>query len=112
MTYSENPYAAERHQPTQAIGLDVGGTKIAGGVVTADGDIVERISPVSTPVKDQTAILATLFQIINGLQARHPQVKAIGVGAAGLIEWPDGYIRWVPNKAYQAYLYGNTYIKK
>jgi glucokinase len=29
-------------------------------------------------------------------------VEAVGVGAAGLIEWPEGFIRWAPNNAYHA----------
>lgn len=88
--------------PAQAIGLDVGGTKIAGGVVAVDGTIVERIPDVPTPPKDEAATLTALLKVIEELRQRHPDVKAIGVGAAGLIEWPEGYIRWAPNNVYRA----------
>lgn len=85
----------------QAIGLDIGGTKIAGGVVDAGGDVVERLSPVATPSSDQTTVLETLHKLIDDLRARHPEISAIGVGAAGLIDWPQGHIRWAPNNAYR-----------
>jgi len=92
----------KRRQTGQAIGLDVGGTKIAGGVVATDGGVVERIPVVPTPPKDEAATLAALRQVIDELRAQHPDVEAIGVGAAGLVDWPDGYIRWAPNNAYRA----------
>ncbi len=85
-----------------AIGLDIGGTKIAGGVVAADGTVVERMPAVPTPPEDTTATLTILLRIISELRARHPDVEAIGVGAAGLVEWPRGYIRWAPNNVYRA----------
>ena len=40
------------NRPALAIGLDVGGTKIAGGVVAADGTVVERMPAVPTPPED------------------------------------------------------------
>ena len=43
----------------QAIGLDIGGTKIAGGVVTADGEVLER-TRVPTPPADEAATLAAM----------------------------------------------------
>jgi glucokinase len=33
--------------------------------------------------------------------AEYPAVAAIGVGAAGMIDWPGGHIRWAPNNAYR-----------
>jgi glucokinase len=102
MTWPARPRAAKHLPASQAIGLDVGGTKIAGGVVAADGSVVERIPDVPTPPDDGAATLAVLRQVIDELRARHPHVTAIGVGAAGLVEWPGGCIRWAPNNAYRA----------
>lgn len=94
--------AAGRRRRRYAIGLDVGATKIAGGVVTADGYVVERMPPVPSPATDQEATLTLLRRIVTDLRTRHAEVEALGVGAAGLIEWPEGRIRWAPNNAYQA----------
>jgi glucokinase len=71
-------------------------------VVAADGTVVERMPISPTPPEDATATLAVLLRIISELLVRHPDVQAIGVGAAGLVEWPRGYIRWAPNNVYQA----------
>jgi glucokinase len=83
-----------------AIGLDIGGTKIAGGVVTADGAVLER-TRVPTPPADQAATLAAMVAVVDELRARHPRVDAIGVGAAGMVEWPRGRLRWAPHNTYR-----------
>jgi glucokinase len=89
----------DRDSP-QAIGVDVGGTKIAGGVVAADGRVLDR-SRVPTPPDDESATVAALFAAVDGLLARHPRVEAIGVGAAGLVEWPGGRACWAPHNSYR-----------
>jgi len=83
-----------------AIGLDIGGTKIAAGVVTAAGVVLDR-TQVPTPPADQAATLAAMVEVVDQLRARHPAVAAIGVGAAGLVEWPRGRLRWAPHNAYR-----------
>ena len=83
-----------------AIGLDIGGTKIAGGVVTDSGRVLDR-ARVPTPPDDQAATLAALFDVLDGLRARHPGVEAIGLGAAGLVERPGGNARWAPHNSYR-----------
>jgi glucokinase len=84
----------------QAIGLDIGGTKIAGGVVTAGGEILER-TQVPTPPADEAATLAAMVAVVDQLRGRHPGVDAVGVGAAGMVEWPRGRLRWAPHNAYR-----------
>ncbi len=84
----------------RAIGIDIGGTKIAAGVVTADGHVVERaLAP--TPMGDEPATVSAMLAAIRELRARHPGVEAIGVGAAGLVDWPSGRVRWAPHNAYR-----------
>jgi len=84
----------------RAVGIDIGGTKIAAGVVTADGHIVE-LALVPTPMDDEPATVSAMLRAIEELRARHPGVEAIGVGAAGLVEWPSGRVRWAPHNAYR-----------
>jgi glucokinase len=90
---------ADRDGP-QAIGVDIGGTKIAAGVVAADGQVLDR-SRVPTPPDDESATVAALFAAVDGLLARHRRVEAIGVGAAGMVEWPGGRARWAPHNSYR-----------
>ena len=84
-----------------AIGLDIGGTKIAGGVVTGDGTVLDLIELPTPAASDTAETLEALRKVIDSLRDRHPAVEAIGAGAAGMVEWPSGHIRWAPNNAYR-----------
>jgi glucokinase len=84
----------------RAIGIDIGGTKIAGGVVTEAGQILDR-TRVPTPPDEGEATLAAVLAAADELRARNPGVDALGVGAAGLVEWPAGQARWAPNNSYR-----------
>ena len=85
----------------QAIGIDIGGTKIAGGVVTAAGRLLDR-TRVPTPAADEASTLAALIAAVDDLRSRHPDVAAIGVGAAGLVELTGGRLRWAPHNTYRS----------
>ena len=84
----------------RAIGIDIGGTKIAAGVVAEDGRILQRVR-VPTPPDDELATLAALHAVVDELLARDPRVEAIGVGAAGLVERPGANARWAPHNTYR-----------
>lgn len=85
----------------RAIGLDVGGTKIAGGVVDADGTVLTELVEPTPEDSDAEAVSAVLLDIVERLRAKHDDVSAIGVGAAGIVEWPQGRMLWAPNNAYR-----------
>ncbi|MFC5146788.1 ROK family protein [Streptomyces aureoversilis] len=83
-----------------AIGLDIGGTKIAAGVVDAGGRVVERVPAAPCP-SDQAAIVKAVSVLVEELHSRNPATVAVGAGAAGLVHWPEGRIRTAPNNAYR-----------
>ncbi|MCA1671771.1 MAG: ROK family protein, partial [Actinobacteria bacterium] len=84
-----------------AIGLDIGGTKIAGGIVTERGEVLDHVV-VSTPNgSDPKLVPDVLVRIVQQLCERYTEVEAIGAGAAGIVEWPAGRIRWAPNNTYR-----------
>ncbi|HXV93137.1 MAG TPA: ROK family protein [Pseudonocardia sp.] len=85
----------------RAIGIDIGGTKIAGAVVDADGTIVAELVEPTPAESDATAVTAVMLRMIERLRADHPEVAAVGVGAAGIVEWPVGRMLWAPNNAYR-----------
>ncbi|MEY4436577.1 MAG: hypothetical protein RL100_41 [Actinomycetota bacterium] len=66
------------------IGIDIGGTKIAGALVNSEGVIV-RESRVPTPVQDPAALVAAVVALINELRAGHEVIGA-GVAMAGFID--------------------------
>src|SRR5918998_5314940 len=100
-THTAQHSGPSHERAAMAIGLDVGGTKIAGGVVTAEGEVLDRMVIPTPASDDELATLAAIAQAIRELRRRHPGVEAIGVGAAGLVEWPGGRIRFAPNNAYR-----------
>ncbi|WP_433287850.1 ROK family protein [Pseudonocardia sp. CA-142604] len=83
-----------------AIGLDIGGTKIAGAVVDEHGTVVaEHVEP--TPAESSgEAVTEVLLSMIDRFRGDH-DVLTIGVGAAGIVEWPAGVMLWAPNNAYR-----------
>ena len=82
----------------EAIGIDVGGTKINAFRVTRDGTIAERTSR-PTPADDESATLSAMIELARTLTT--PDVIAVGVGAAGMIDAKEGVLRFAPNLAWR-----------
>ncbi|WEK14139.1 MAG: ROK family protein [Candidatus Microbacterium phytovorans] len=77
-----------------SVGIDIGGTKIAGGVVAEDGSIVERLRVV-TP--EEPADLAdAVASMVLDLASRR-DVRTVGVAAAGFIDATRSVIVHAPN---------------
>lgn len=84
-----------------AVGVDVGGTKLAAGLVAADGTILDRNRQTTPADADQivTAIVSSAQTFAS--HHRLGDVR-VGVGAAGLID-RDGVVRFSPNIPWTAY---------
>jgi glucokinase len=82
-----------------AIGVDIGGTKIAIGVVTGGGEVVQATT-IPTP-RRQDHLVQRILATIAELRRQHPDIAAVGAGAAGMVDWPSGHIRWAPNNSYR-----------
>jgi glucokinase len=83
-----------------AIGLDVGGTQVKGGIVGPDGTVLVRVElPTEASAGTKTAI-----QVVEDLLALArdggTEVSAIGVGAAGFVDASTGSITFAPNLVY------------
>ena len=72
-----------------AIGVDVGGTKIAAGVVDREGRILSRIER-PTETESQEKLLALLDEIVDGLMG--DEVVAIGFGLPSTIDQRQGRV--------------------
>lgn len=82
----------------QAVGLDVGGTKILAVRAARDGRILAR-AEAPTPADDQEATLAAMVEAARGLMTA--DVLAVGVGAAGMVDVANGILRFAPNLAWR-----------
>lgn len=78
-----------------AIGIDIGGTKIAGALVTELGEIVVE-DRVPTPAGDPSAIVEVVVGMIERLRIGH-EVSAAGVAAAGFIDSAQSTVYYAPN---------------
>jgi glucokinase len=77
----------------KTIGIDLGGTKMSAGLIDESGSVLERIT-VARPL-DQTGMEEDPLELAARLMGSG--VAAIGLGAAGLLSWPDGRLAWGPN---------------
>ncbi|MDQ8735173.1 ROK family protein [Paenibacillus sp. LHD-38] len=84
-------------QAEYAIGVDIGGTKINAGVVSAEGAVLHTVS-LST-LAGQAKTVDRVHQAVVDLMAvvkekfSSVRLKGIGVGSAGQIDWANGSIR-------------------
>jgi len=82
-----------------AIGIDIGGTKIAGALVSEDGQIV-REHKVPTPATDPEAIANAVVELVTELST-DVEVSAVGVAAAGFIDNERSTIFYAPNLSWR-----------
>jgi len=81
------------------IGVDVGGTKVAAGVVDERGRIVEKLKR-DTPAANPDSTIDVIAAVVNELQARY-DVAAVGVGAAGFVDQTRSTVLFAPNLAWR-----------
>ncbi|RTL39466.1 MAG: ROK family protein [Candidatus Melainabacteria bacterium] len=75
------------------IGVDIGGTKIAAGIVTAHGEVIARHER-PTPVTEggPTILRAAIEAVRTVLNSAGVPVSAVGVGAGGQIDPTHGIV--------------------
>ncbi|HEX6871230.1 MAG TPA: ROK family glucokinase [Micromonosporaceae bacterium] len=81
------------------IGVDIGGTKVLGGVVDADGTVL-AMARRDTPADDVARTLDFIVEVVHELTATH-EVAAVGVGAAGWIDASRSHVLFAPNLAWR-----------
>jgi len=78
-----------------AVGIDIGGTKIAGALVNREGKLLKELR-VPTPATDPDAIVDAVVGLIKTL-SEGEDVAAAGVAAAGFIDADQANIVYAPN---------------
>jgi len=82
-----------------AIGVDIGGTKVAAGVVDESGTVLALVRRL-TPGDDVQATEATIAEVVAELSARY-DVVAVGIGAAGWIASDRATVLFSPHLAWR-----------
>lgn len=86
---------------SRTIGLDIGGTKIAGGLVDADGDMVASAKR-GTPAQSPEAIAAACAELVRELRAvATEEVTGVGVACAGFVDATGSTVLFAPNLAWR-----------
>jgi len=81
------------------IGIDIGGTKVAGGVVDEHGRIIEKLRR-STPSASPALTAQVIVEVVGTLRTRH-DVEAVGLGAAGFVDEDRGSVLFAPHLAWR-----------
>ncbi len=99
--FALRPRAASSVDSTlvHSIGIDIGGTKIAGALVTDDGVIITELRE-PTPAGDPAAITDVVVSMIDRLRSGQ-DVIAAGVAAAGFIDAAQSTVYYAPNIAWR-----------
>ena len=79
---------------SHGIGVDIGGTKIAAGLVTPDG-VMEKVDSEPTP-SDADGIAGVVASLVERLR-EGVDVGGIGIGAAGFIDVDRSTVTFAPN---------------
>lgn len=84
---------------TLTIGVDIGGTKVAGGVVDQDGQVLARVRR-DTPAGDVAKTRDVIVEVVTELASAYP-ARAVGIGAAGWIDASRSTVLFAPNLAWR-----------
>jgi glucokinase len=76
------------------IGVDIGGTKIAAGVVDEEGSILETVQ-VPTPPSPE-GVVDAIVEAVRQVSTGH-QIEAVGIGAAGYVDDKRATVLFAPN---------------
>ncbi len=81
------------------VGVDIGGTKVAAGVVDSQGKVLARARRL-TPSRDPQAVEDTIVEVVTELRAAHP-IGAVGIGAAGFVDAERSRVLFAPHLAWR-----------
>jgi glucokinase len=84
---------------SNTIGIDIGGTKVAAGVVDEAGQVL-AIARRRTPSRDPGHIADVAVEIVGQLRVEH-EVTAVGIGAAGFVDVKRSTVLFAPNLAWR-----------
>jgi glucokinase len=84
-----------------AIGIDIGGTKVAGGLVDVDGRVLRRARR-ETPHRSQSpqVVEDTIADVIEELRD-HREAVAVGIGAAGFVDATRSSVLFAPHLSWR-----------
>jgi len=96
----------ERHH---TIGIDLGGTKVAGVLLDRNGHIVARERTSSLPERGADSVAETVALMVRALAAAAPSaVFGVGIGVAGQVDSTTGTVSNAPNLRWHDFALGRV----
>lgn len=83
-----------------AIGVDIGGTKVKGGIVSSKGALLCRVEHDTDVHAGTKSILGTVHELLERSGELGVNIECIGVGAAGFIDSRSGTVVFAANLVY------------
>jgi glucokinase len=83
------------------VGVDIGGTKVAAGVVTHEGEVLDQVRR-ETPDRSKSprVVEDTIVGAVLDLAERH-EIHAVGIGAAGFIDAERANVLFSPHLSWR-----------
>jgi len=83
------------------IGIDLGGTNIAGGIVDSTGKLVHKKSVPTLHARGAEAVIEDIITLCKDLAHESSiglnQVKSVGIGCPGIVNPPEGILIYATN---------------
>ena len=76
----------------KVLSYDLGGTKVAAGIINSRGRILEEIRVPVLFEEGKAAVISQLADLGTQLLAKHPQVKKAGIASAGPLDTKKGIL--------------------
>ena len=84
-----------------AIGVDIGGTKVAAGVVDVDGAVLARARRETPHRASPRVVEDTIVEVVEELPRVATTVVAVGIGAAGFVDADRATVLFAPHLAWR-----------
>ena len=87
---------------TVTIGVDIGGTKIAAGIVSGDGEMLS-VGRRTTPKRDADAVVEVISELVGSLvRGSDEEIAGVGLGVAGFVDATQSVVLTAPNLGWSA----------
>lgn len=67
------------------LGIDMGGTNIKCGIVTANGEVSNQVKYATADLRESPSIVESFLELVKNLLDKFPDVKYVGIGVPGTL---------------------------
>ena len=81
-----------------ALGIDIGGTNLKVGLVSADGELLDKETTPTPKPRELREVVAALAETVRALCDKHGVTPlGAGIGAPGVVDETMHTVLWAPN---------------